>query len=464
MTNKYSWIDNPTVAQISEYNPDVLNECLMHLKYDNMPSVNTAFCMNKGNVDGNGNADLIEAELSTNLVLTQPGTYSVKIPTSGYYEVTIVGAGAGGVWGMDVYAIRSSASGGSGAAFSGRIYISEGTYSCTVGAGGAAAGNGGYGSAGGNSEIQGIILAGGGAAGAYATWGQHTGSAGGVLTIASAVNSSTISSNGYDGCGNYNASSEGGASLYNGYGKGGSASTTTSYPGNNGYLSLKFSGQSYINYKIGGSYPALSGTTVKGESFTINGLNSDDAAALADGTYIKYIGADGSSELLKAGLYLSPYIPSLLTIGDVALDARTEPLKAYKYNGSHWEQYDKVPLGKFTVSNGTISSYQTFSYNQNGYNRNVYSNKPQLDRYFNVSLPYTATVCGWAYVEIYCADDTGAHGVVIKANEQIILATYLKSVQGCLIPVNRGVRYTVETPEGGGRVNKFIIYPEQGGF
>lgn len=35
MTNNYGWTDNPTVAGISSYDPDVLNDCLMHLKYNN---------------------------------------------------------------------------------------------------------------------------------------------------------------------------------------------------------------------------------------------------------------------------------------------------------------------------------------------------------------------------------------------------------------------------------------------
>lgn len=34
MTNIYEWTDNPTVAGISLYDPDVLNDCLMHLKYN----------------------------------------------------------------------------------------------------------------------------------------------------------------------------------------------------------------------------------------------------------------------------------------------------------------------------------------------------------------------------------------------------------------------------------------------
>ncbi len=34
MENNYIWTDNPTVSGISEYDPDILNDCLMHLKYD----------------------------------------------------------------------------------------------------------------------------------------------------------------------------------------------------------------------------------------------------------------------------------------------------------------------------------------------------------------------------------------------------------------------------------------------
>ena len=35
----YNWTDNPTEAGVSEYSPDVLNENLMHLKYDNKSGV-----------------------------------------------------------------------------------------------------------------------------------------------------------------------------------------------------------------------------------------------------------------------------------------------------------------------------------------------------------------------------------------------------------------------------------------
>lgn len=370
MTNQYNWVDNPTEAQVAQYNPDILNECLMHLKYDNIPANNTICCFNKGNTDLNGFADLIDAQLTTNLVFSQPGTYTVNIPESGNYDVVLVGGGAGGAWGFDVYAVRSTASGGSGAAFVGNIYIPAGTYTCTVGNGGADAGNGGYGGAGGTTSINGIISAGGGAYGAYATWGIRQQSVGGTISVNTTVNSATINSNGNNGTTAYNDFSAGGASLYSGLGKGGDAYPTYAVSGNAGYLSIKMSGASYINYKIGGNYAPLKGTLNNGESFVINGLNSDNALYLSNGTYNKFVGADGSGELLKNTVFKQAASPAA-SVGDVWYNTALEPCSLLKWNGTAWENYEKIPLGSFTVNNGTVTDFRTFSYNQNGHRANM---------------------------------------------------------------------------------------------
>ncbi|MBQ2645134.1 hypothetical protein IJG14_06155 [bacterium] len=407
MTN-YQWIDNPTVSQVAEYNPDILNNCLMHLKYNNIPSNKHIFCFNKGNVNSDGCADLIDAQLSTNRVFSQAGQYSINIPVSGNYDVVLVGAGAGGAWGMDVYAVRSSASGGSGAAFVGNIYIPAGTYSCTVGAGGASAGNGGTGGAGGDTSIGSIISAGGGSAGAYATWGNRRASSGGTMSVNTTINSSTLNSSGNNGTTAYNASSQGGQSLYNGYGQGGSATTTSASKGVDGFLSIKLNLSSYINYKIGGSYPNLLGTTISGENFTLTGLNSDDASSLADGTYNKFLGSDGSSELLKNTIYRQAQSPTART-GDIWINTSQEPFVPLKWNGSAWVSYSKIPLGTFTVSNGTITSYKTFSYNQNGYNLNSRSplGKPS-GKYINIELPASGSTLTAPY--------TGLISIMLIAN------------------------------------------------
>lgn len=400
MSKEYNWTDNPTEAQVASYNPDILNECLMHLKYNNLPSKNTICCANSGNVDIYGNADLIESQLSTNLVFASAGSYMVNIPVSGNYEVTLVGAGAGGVWGFDVYGVRHSASGGSGAGFIGNIYIPAGMYNCVVGAGGTAAGNGGYGGAGGDTYITGLISAGGGKAGAYATWSQHKGSAGGTMSITATVNGVSLNTSGNPGTGAVNASSAGGASVLNGYGKGGDGKIYGAEAGASGFLSLKFSGHSYINYKIGGTYPALIMTDIQGNQYAINGLNSDDASYLANGTYIKYVGIDGSSELVNNRFFHQAQSPNA-NVGDVWLNTSLEPLNLLKWNGSQWQSYNKIPIGKITVSNGTILSFETFQYNQNGYNINYKSTfgKPS-GKYLEYPLgasstKYTANYTGW---------------------------------------------------------------------
>lgn len=37
MTDQYLWTDNPTESGIAKCDTDVLNDCLMHLKYENQP-------------------------------------------------------------------------------------------------------------------------------------------------------------------------------------------------------------------------------------------------------------------------------------------------------------------------------------------------------------------------------------------------------------------------------------------
>lgn len=76
MTNdEYTWTDNPTVSGVSVCNTDVLNECLMHLKYDH-----------KGNGSGLNLFDVIEKDhiLSTeeSKGFAPLGTYVYKEPAS----------------------------------------------------------------------------------------------------------------------------------------------------------------------------------------------------------------------------------------------------------------------------------------------------------------------------------------------------------------------------------------------
>ena len=77
MTNdEYTWTDNPTVSGVSVCNTDVLNDCLMHLKYDH-----------KGNGAGLNLFDVIEKDhiltFEESKGLALQGTYVYKTGVSG---------------------------------------------------------------------------------------------------------------------------------------------------------------------------------------------------------------------------------------------------------------------------------------------------------------------------------------------------------------------------------------------
>lgn len=53
---------------------------------------------------------------------------------------------------------------------------------------------------------------------------------------------------------------------------------------------------------------------------------------------------------------------------NVWFDTSAEPLKSYKYSGSVWAEYNKVPIGSATVASGVITSVENVPFNYNGYN------------------------------------------------------------------------------------------------
>lgn len=281
--NEYKWTDNPTEANVATYNPDVLNECLMHLKYNNIPAYTTKYCFNKGNTDEFGNADLINASLGTNIEYASPGEYTFTAPITGYYNVIMVGGGGSSASGLTSMATVSYAGGGSGAAFVGEVYLSAGVHSVSVGSAG---GNN-------NTSIDDIIIVGGGGNATLVSYNLHvTNQHGGVITTNATTRNVTVNQTGKaGGFSNGNIPQNGGASVYNGFGKG--ADSGQGSGASCGYFSVKLKAESsHISYKVGGVYPPLNGTLANGEKFCINGINSDNAELLANGTYTKYVGME----------------------------------------------------------------------------------------------------------------------------------------------------------------------------
>lgn len=188
---------------------------------------------------------------------TTAGSYTDTIE-SGVYEVIVVGAGGGGASQGDQpdYSWKSgSAGGGSGSYVRSTINLDAGTYSSVVGAGGTGRAGGGtkQGDNGGSSSFESLISCGGGTGG-YAKWTDGSPSVkvgvGGSYTVDSSINI-VEASNGNSGAKKTGYSTaNGGASLYGGYGAGGSARATghntgVAYAGGAGYVKIALYEPSY---------------------------------------------------------------------------------------------------------------------------------------------------------------------------------------------------------------------------
>ena len=187
------------------------------------------------------------------LETSTPQTNTINIKVSGYFQIIVVAGGGGGAAGADQakYAGKSRASsGGSGSYVNAVYYLQKGTYSYTVGGGGGGSGTGMWtlntGGTGGSSSFSDKIVCGGGTGGA-AIWtdrsGTHEGYGGTVTTLtgASTVNASVNGNNGTV-WGGYSGWVTPGASVYGGYGVGGSAYCDSggggTSAGGNGYIKI----------------------------------------------------------------------------------------------------------------------------------------------------------------------------------------------------------------------------------
>ena len=174
-----------------------------------------------------------------------PGTYSLNILTDGVYEVYCIAGGSGGVTKHLILNNNPTASGASGSGYIGNLKITQGTYHIVVGRGS----SGKYGrnekvSDAENSSISNVVTSYGGKGGK--PYNDQTQAVGGnIPTIFAQEISFTLKQRGNNGIiANYAGVYSGGASLYNGYGKGGDVRTRNyANDGANGYVKIIFKHQ-----------------------------------------------------------------------------------------------------------------------------------------------------------------------------------------------------------------------------
>lgn len=203
------------------------------------------------------NIELVKYAYTTNQVIFEKaaaGTYSVELLEAGNYEVYCIGGGAGGFYLFSEKSgggyLRRLVGGASGSGFIGVLNLSKKTYTVTVGAGGqptkTEATGTRYGEGGGASSITGVITSpAGGAPSAQVGSGSFGSSpTGGAPQLNQSIISTTLNSNGKSGATATSLQAiAGGASVYNGYGKGGDVSNKgAGTAGTAGYVKIVWKG------------------------------------------------------------------------------------------------------------------------------------------------------------------------------------------------------------------------------
>ena len=169
-----------------------------------------------------------------------PGTYPLNLKSSGYYKLEIVGGGGQGSGiAANANSYYSGCGGGSGAGFVGEIYLNQGNYSATVGGQAAA-------STFVNSNNTTLITAGGGTNAKLTNYNlSRSGGNGGTLTVDNSLTTRNVEVQSNGNKGNFtttlsvSGNVKGGASVYEGYGKGGDGWKTGR---TDGYFKLTYKG------------------------------------------------------------------------------------------------------------------------------------------------------------------------------------------------------------------------------
>ena len=80
------------------------------------------------------------------------------------------------------------------------------------------------------------------------------------------------------------------------------------------------------------------------------------------GNYNVFASASGNAYILNNSTFYLPQTPTSPQANDIWLDTSTEPIKAKKYNGSSWQEFNDVPIGSITIVNGVITTVQNLPF------------------------------------------------------------------------------------------------------
>lgn len=212
-----------------------------------------------------------------------------------------------------------------------------------------------------------------------------------------------------------------------------------------------------ISFKVddGTSYAPLVCTPANSQnSFALQSIESYDASALADGTYVLMTDKDGTITPFpyQEGYYTytrktAPSTPYLW------FDISKEPYNAYKYEGGAWVEFSGVPLAIIVMDSGAVDSFENLAYNENGFKANIFNS-------LDVSAPdYTAGVSKNRGTE-YTADCDGIIVFCIKDEHWGEMRFFIDGIQ---VFFSGGRDDDARSVDGNFRISKGQTYQITGG-
>jgi hypothetical protein len=167
-----------------------------------------------------------------------------------------------------------------------------------------------------------------------------------------------------------------------------------------------------ITPMIGGTYANLVISDYKGNNTTISSFapSTLNLTGNSNGTYNIFINSTGGLYILNNTIYRQPTRPTMV-VNDIWLDTSKDSFACIKYSGTTDVEFLDVPLGKVTISGGTITVLETFAFNQNGYNVNAQttlnSGTNLAASISNMTMPNYANGVTKSWATVYQADTNG---------------------------------------------------------
>lgn len=193
-------------------------------------------------------------------------------------------------------------------------------------------------------------------------------------------------------------------------------------------------------------------TNIDGETINFTSVSDISISGYSQGRYNVFVDLDSGVEIIENKIFRTEKTPDA-QLNDVWFDLSQSPLSAKKLTTSGWEDFKKIPLGCFVVSENGKITVATNLYNQNGYSITANGVFPMPDYTKGISLvcnvEYKAETSGWIYAYHYSERSNLNVGVSIDGQFVTTTNVFFSNLSGgtgngVMLPVAKGSVYSAK--------------------